>query len=180
MSNFTRFQDEFIKQMQTEWISNVEKLTQELVQKKNNLIGTVERIQELATIPGSLQMASEKDMDSINCGKLLEKIWFGNRALLYLRHKREEMHLRLHDKDPEKMAVVFQKMDQTRLELFGCNANQAEMLLTKIRSASEAFNQVNLNYDVHKFTDNLKLGSRFGKWRRNGKVFQAAKRSRGS
>ena len=142
MSDFTRFQQEFIKQMQSEWTERVEGLTQDLLQKKINLANTVDRVQQLAIIPGSLQQASEKDMENINCGRLLEWIWFGNRVLLYLKHKQEEMRLRLHDKDPEKMAILFQKMDHTRLELYGCNAHQTEMLMAKIRTASEAFNQV--------------------------------------
>ena len=142
MTEFNRFQAEFIKQMKTEWVQRVEEWTQRLVKVQTTMNHTVARILDLAIIPGSLQEMSDKDMEKLSCGRMLEWIWFGNRALLYLSQKEEEMHLRVHDKDPEKMAILFQKMDKTRLELFGSNAHQAEMLFGKIKSAAEAFHQV--------------------------------------
>ena len=152
MAEFTRFQDEFIKQMKTEWVQRIEEQTKRLVQVQTTLNQTVARVQELATIPGSLHEISDKDMERLMCGRILEWIWFGNKVLQYLAQKEEEMYLRVHDKDPEKMAILFQKMDHTRLELFGSNAHQAEMLMEKIKSASEAFHQVTL---INFFNDNV-------------------------
>lgn len=41
------------------------------------------------------------------------------------------------------MAKIIQKMDQVRIEMFAINATQAELLLTRLRQARNAFIQVN-------------------------------------
>ena len=59
-----------------------------------------------------------------------------NMKFIFLRR------IRSLEKDPLKMAKIIQKMDQVRIEMFACNATQAELLLTRLRQARNAFIQV--------------------------------------
>ena len=148
MAETTNFQIEILKQLKSEWVTKIQIGQSWLVQLKDNLNEIVRQVQDLGLKPGQLPVEwSEPESKKFRPKVIMEEILFANMVLAYIDLKLEECQLRSQRKDPKILAQMYQRMDHARLTLYAINAEQADLLLKRIKSAIAAFVQVMDNLD---------------------------------
>lgn len=148
MTETTSFQIEILKQLKAEWVTKIRIGQSCLVQLRDRLVDVVNQAQELGLQPGQLPVDwSEPETKKFRPKVIMEEILFANMVLAYIDLKLEECQLRSQKKDPKILAQMYQRMDHARLTLYAISAEQADLLMKRIKSAIAAFVQVMDNYD---------------------------------
>lgn len=148
MAETTSFQIEILKQLKSEWVTKIQIGQNALVQLRDRMNQIVHQVQELGLQPGQLPVEwSEPESKKFRPKVIMDEILFSNMVLAYIDLKLEECQLRSKRKDPKMLAQMYQRMDHARLTLYAINAEQADLLLKRIKSAIAAFVQVMDNLD---------------------------------
>ena len=143
MADTNSFQTEILKQLRSEWITKLHMGQETLKQLRDKLNLLVSQAQELAFKPGQLPVEwSVPETKKLRPKFIMDEMLFDNMVISYIDLKLEECQLRFQRKDPKILAQLYQRMDQTRVTLFTINAEQADLLLKRIKSAISAFVQV--------------------------------------
>ena len=148
MAETTSFQIEILKQLKSEWVTKIRIGQNCLVQLRDRLNVVVQQVQEHGLQPGQLPVEwSEPESKKFRPKVIMDEILFANMVLAYIDLKLEECQLRSQRKDPKVLAQMYQRMDHARLTLYAISAEQADLLMKRIKSAIAAFVQVMDNYD---------------------------------
>ena len=147
MTDTTSFQIEILKQLKTEWMAKIRIGQDTLIQLKNKLITVADQARTLALQPGQLPVDwSEPETSNFRPKVIMEQILFANMVIAYIDLKLEEGQMRSQRKDPKIMAQMYQRMDHTRLTLYAIDADKADLLIKRIKSAIAAFVQVRSHF----------------------------------
>ena len=143
MTETTSFQIEILKQLKTEWMAKIRIGQDTLIQLKDRLITVVDQARMLALQPGQLPVDwSEPETTNFRPKVIMEQMLFANTVIAYIDLKLEECQMRSQRKDPKLLAQMYQRMDHARLTLYAIDADKADLLIKRIKSAIAAFVQV--------------------------------------
>ena len=144
MTETTSFQIEILKQLKTEWMAKIRIGQDTLTQLKDKLVTVVDQARMLALQPGQLPVDwSEPETTNFRPKVIMEQMLFANMVIAYIDLKLEECQMRSQRKDPKLLAQMYQRMDHARLTLYAIDAEKADLLIKRIKSAIAAFVQVN-------------------------------------
>ena len=143
MTETTSFQIEILKQLKTEWMAKIRIGQDTLTQLKDKLVTVVDQARMLALQPGQLPVDwSEPETTNFRPKVIMEQMLFANMVIAYIDLKLEECQMRSQRKDPKLLAQMYQRMDHARLTLYAIDAEKADLLIKRIKSAIAAFVQV--------------------------------------